>query len=151
MAALLAARGVGPDQPVGLMLPNIPEFAVFYYGILRAGGVVVPMNPLLKEREVAYYLSDAGATLLVATAASEPHGSAGARSNGSEIVLVDERFAALLTRHKPEETLMPFGSGSIDACQMECVASVRHLLLPVASRANIRPLSAMWSTVVRCP
>jgi long-chain acyl-CoA synthetase len=101
VAALLAARGVGPDQPVGLMLPNIPEFAVLYYGILRAGGVVVPMNPLLKEREVAYYLSDAGAPLLFATAASEPHGSAGARSAGSEIVLVDERFAALLARHEP--------------------------------------------------
>ena len=35
------------------MLPNVPYFPVVYYGILRAGGVVVPMNVLLKEREVA--------------------------------------------------------------------------------------------------
>ena len=34
------------------MLPNVPEFAVLYYGILRAGAIVVPMNPLLKAREV---------------------------------------------------------------------------------------------------
>jgi long-chain acyl-CoA synthetase len=33
------------------MLPNVPHFALLYYGVLRAGGVVVPMNPLLKRRE----------------------------------------------------------------------------------------------------
>ena len=48
------------------MLPNVPYFPVVYYGILRAGGVVVPMNVLLKEREVAYYLGDSGAKLLFA-------------------------------------------------------------------------------------
>ncbi len=42
------------------MLPNVPYFAVVYYGILRAGGVVVPMNVLLKGREVAFYLKDSG-------------------------------------------------------------------------------------------
>ena len=46
------------------MLPNIPDFAVVYYGVLRAGGVVVPMNPMLKAREVAYYLSDSGAAVM---------------------------------------------------------------------------------------
>ena len=38
------------------MLPNVPEFPIAYYGVLRAGGVVVPMNVLLKRREIAYYL-----------------------------------------------------------------------------------------------
>ena len=47
-----------PGDRIGVMLPNVPYFAVVYYGILRAGGVVVPMNVLLKEREVAYYLGD---------------------------------------------------------------------------------------------
>ena len=46
------------------MLPNVPSFAAVYYGVLRAGGVVVPMNPLLKAREVEYYLQDSGARLL---------------------------------------------------------------------------------------
>ena len=42
------------------MLPNVPEFPVAYYGVLRAGGVVVPMNVLLKRREIAFYLEDSG-------------------------------------------------------------------------------------------
>ena len=40
------------------MLPNVPGFASIYYGILRLGAVVVPMNVLLKERETSFYLSD---------------------------------------------------------------------------------------------
>ena len=57
MAAFLARREFRPGDRAGLMLANTPEFCVLYYGILRAGGVVVPMNPLLKSREVEYYLS----------------------------------------------------------------------------------------------
>ena len=38
VAGLLAARGLGPGSRVGIMLPNVPEFAVVYYGVLRAGG-----------------------------------------------------------------------------------------------------------------
>ena len=48
------------------MLPNVPYFAFIYYGILRAGGVVVPMNPLLKGREVKFYLEDPGAKIMFA-------------------------------------------------------------------------------------
>ena len=66
VAGLLAAHNVGPGDPVGLMLPNVPQFAVVYFGVLRAGGVVVPMNPLLKAREVAYYLGDCGASMIFA-------------------------------------------------------------------------------------
>ena len=40
------------------MLPNVIEFAIVYYGVLRAGGMVVPMNVLLKQREVEFYLGD---------------------------------------------------------------------------------------------
>jgi long-chain acyl-CoA synthetase len=56
MARLLRGRGVAPGDRVGIMLPNVPQFAAAYYGVLRAGGVVVPMNVLLKRREVGYYL-----------------------------------------------------------------------------------------------
>src|SRR5262249_4308802 len=44
VAGLLLARGLEPGDRVGVMLPNVPEFAIAYYGVLRAGGVVVPMN-----------------------------------------------------------------------------------------------------------
>lgn len=61
VAGLLRSRGVGPGDRVGLMMPNVTHFAAIYYGILRAGAVVVPMNPLLVEREVEQYLRDSGA------------------------------------------------------------------------------------------
>jgi hypothetical protein len=51
-------RRAQPGDLVGVMLPNVPQFAIAYYGILRAGGVVVPMNVLLKERRTGFYLSD---------------------------------------------------------------------------------------------
>ncbi|KAA1400252.1 long-chain-fatty-acid--CoA ligase [Aeromicrobium ginsengisoli] len=61
VAGLLRSRGVEPGDRVGLMLPNVTHFAAIYFGILRAGAVVVPMNPLLVRREVDYYLDDSGA------------------------------------------------------------------------------------------
>src|SRR5688572_1720508 len=61
VAATLKSRGLEPGDRVGIMLPNVPHFALAYYGVLRAGGVVVPMNVLLKKREVEFYLEDSGA------------------------------------------------------------------------------------------
>src|ERR1700754_4264356 len=66
IAGLLKDKGVQPGDRVGIMLPHVPYFAVVYYGVLRAGGVVVPMNVLLKGREVAFYLKDSGAEHLFA-------------------------------------------------------------------------------------
>ncbi|HTP17898.1 MAG TPA: AMP-binding protein, partial [Streptosporangiaceae bacterium] len=65
-AALLSSLGVGPGDRVAVMLPNVPAFPIAFYGALGAGGIVVPMNPLLKSREVAYYLGDSGAKVLFA-------------------------------------------------------------------------------------
>ncbi len=64
MAGYLVAQGIGPGDRVAVMLPNVPAFPVIYYGVLRMGGVVVPMNPLFKVREIEYYLSDSGATMI---------------------------------------------------------------------------------------
>ncbi|HET8560808.1 MAG TPA: long-chain fatty acid--CoA ligase [Marmoricola sp.] len=61
VANLLTSRGVEPGDRVALTCPNLPQFPVIYYGILKAGGVVVPMNVLNKGREVTYYLEDSGA------------------------------------------------------------------------------------------
>jgi long-chain acyl-CoA synthetase len=66
MAGLLKSRGIEPGDRVGLMLPNVPYFPAIYYGILRAGAVVVPMNVLLKGREVRFYVEDPGTKLLFA-------------------------------------------------------------------------------------
>ncbi|MER7952116.1 long-chain fatty acid--CoA ligase [Streptomyces sp. NPDC096079] len=61
VANLLVDRGVWPGDKVALSCPNVPWFPIVYYGILKAGAVVVPLNILLKGREVAYHLADAGA------------------------------------------------------------------------------------------
>ena len=60
IAGELKARGLQRGDRVGIMLPNVPYFPIAYYGVLRAGGVVVPMNVLLKGREIAFYLEDSG-------------------------------------------------------------------------------------------
>ena len=65
LAAGLAGAGIRPGDPVALQLPNIPQFLIGYFGILKAGGVVVPMNVLLKEPEVEFQLADSGARMLI--------------------------------------------------------------------------------------
>ena len=64
------------------MLPNVPYFAFLYYGVLRAGAVVVPMNPLLEEREVAFSLGDPEAKLFFAW--HQPGGAAARRRRKRE-------------------------------------------------------------------
>jgi long-chain acyl-CoA synthetase len=58
VANLLAERGIKRGEKVALSCPNLPYFPIVYYGILKAGAVVVPLNVLLKAREVAYQLAD---------------------------------------------------------------------------------------------
>jgi long-chain acyl-CoA synthetase len=107
VAGLLASRGVGPGIPVGVMLPNVPEFAAVYYGVLRAGGMVVPMNPLLKAREVAYYLSDSGAPLIFAWHAISDEVEIGAKQADAEAILVDPAsFGDLLATVPPEPAVV---------------------------------------------
>src|SRR3954466_16023866 len=88
-AALLKAKGVQPGDRVGIMLPNVPYFAIAYYGILRAGGTVVPMNVLLKGREVAFYLSDPGAKVLFAWHQFAEDAQTGAEEAGADLILVE--------------------------------------------------------------
>ncbi len=61
VANLLVSRGIKPGDKVALSCPNLPYFPIVYYGILKAGGVVVPLNVLLKGREIAYHLADSEA------------------------------------------------------------------------------------------
>jgi len=65
LAASLTAAGIKPGDPVAVQLPNIPQFLVSYFGILKAGGIVVPLNVMLKAPEVAFHLGDSGARVLI--------------------------------------------------------------------------------------
>ncbi|GAA1946663.1 long-chain fatty acid--CoA ligase [Nocardioides panacihumi] len=66
IANLLVSRGIRPGDKVALMCPNLPYFSLVYWGILKAGATVVPLNVLLKGREVAYHLADSDAKALFA-------------------------------------------------------------------------------------
>jgi len=90
VTALLSAAGIGPGDRVGLMLPNVPAFPIAFYGALGAGAVVVPMNPLLKGREVAYYLGDSGAKVIFAWNAAAGEAAKGAADAGAQLITVDE-------------------------------------------------------------
>src|ERR1700744_2145302 len=90
VATLLEQAGVEPGDRVGVMLPNTPAFAIAFYGIIYRGAVAVPMNPLLKAREVAFYLSNSGAKALFATPAFADEASAGADETGSQCWVVDD-------------------------------------------------------------
>lgn len=65
LAAALRADGVRPGDRVGLLLPNSPQYIIAYYGALKAGAVVVPLNPLYTERELAFHFTDSGAATVI--------------------------------------------------------------------------------------
>ncbi|WP_224275732.1 long-chain-fatty-acid--CoA ligase [Nocardioides lacusdianchii] len=93
-AGWLRGSGVEPGDRVGLMLPNIVPFAVLYYAVLRAGAIVVPMNPLLKAREVEHHLRDSGARLVLVSTQAAPEAQAAARGTGAEVVVADDGLVA---------------------------------------------------------
>ena len=61
IAGGLLGLGIAPGDHVALSCPNVPWFPIAYFGILKAGAVVVPLNVLLKPREIAYHLRDSDA------------------------------------------------------------------------------------------
>jgi long-chain acyl-CoA synthetase len=65
VAHALRRAGLRPGDTIAVQLPNVPEFVFAFYGALKAGLTVVPLNPLLKAPEIAYHLADSGARLLV--------------------------------------------------------------------------------------
>ncbi len=102
VAALLKAHGVGAGDRVGLVLPNVPPFPVLFYGAVSIGAVVVPMNPLLKAREVEYYLKDSGASIVFAWHAMADEARKAAAAVDIDCVAVDpEEFVSLLAEHEP--------------------------------------------------
>src|SRR5215207_2755268 len=107
VAAMLREKGVEPGDRVGIMLPNVPYFGVVYYGVLRAGGIVVPMNPLLKGREVQFYLEDPGAKTLVAWHDFAEAAEKGAEEAGAECILVKPgEFEELVGSAEPEDVMV---------------------------------------------
>ena len=67
-AAGLRKRGLAPGDKIAVQLSNVPQFVIAYFGILKAGLAMVPLNPLLKSAEIAYHLEDSDARMIIAHA-----------------------------------------------------------------------------------
>ncbi len=64
----LIAQGLKPNDRVAIYLPKIPETVFSVFGAAHAGGVFVPVNPLLKPKQVAYILEDCDVKILITSA-----------------------------------------------------------------------------------
>lgn len=67
-AAHLRRRGWTPGDKIAVQLANVPQFVIAYFGILKAGLAMVPLNPQLKAAEIAYHLEDSDARMIIAHA-----------------------------------------------------------------------------------
>ena len=101
IAGLLRARGIEAGDRVALMVPNVPQFAAIYYGILRVGAVVIPLNVLSKQREVEFFMRDSGAKLLFVWHVFRSEAEPVAAEVGSDLVAVDpQEFTQMLFRQE---------------------------------------------------
>ena len=114
MAAGLAARGFGPGGVFGILSPNVPEFAVAFHGVGRAGGAATTMNPLSSVDELAHQLADSRARfLLTVPALAETARAAADRAGVEELFVFGEAPGAtpfsdlLLDASPPRVSLDP--------------------------------------------
>ena len=125
LAGSLAAIGIKPGEPVALQLPNIPQFLVSYFGILKAGGIVVPLNVMLRAPEVAFHLGDSGARVLITWEGILAEAAKGAEAAGldqiyavghagdSEIAVPFERLLDVAVPHFEMVTRQPLDTAVI--------------------------------------
>jgi long-chain acyl-CoA synthetase len=72
LAAALSSLGLRKGQRAALFMPNIPQFVLAFFGVLKTGGIVVAINPTYKEKETIFQLNDSGATLVIAGSSARP-------------------------------------------------------------------------------
>ena len=126
LAGGLAARGFGPGSVLGIMAPNVPEYAVAFHGAAVAGGTITTINPTYTADEIRHQLLDSGASLLVTIGMFVDTATAAvAGTNVTEIVTLDGAegttpFASLFgepiaqVEIDPHETVvvLPYSSGT---------------------------------------
>src|SRR6266704_1981957 len=88
LAAGLRSAGLAPGQVVALQLPNIPQFLAAYFGALKAGLVVLPLNPLLMAPEVEYHLTDSAASMLIGFEGMHAEAAKACETTGVPLYLV---------------------------------------------------------------
>jgi long-chain acyl-CoA synthetase len=123
VAADLVERGLQPGDRVAIVFPNVPGYAVHFFAILMAGGVVVPMNPLLRAAEIDYSLSDSGAGIIITHTDTLDEVRRGAAACGAVVIGAgslgeeyDERAstvdAVLVERHDDDTAVILYTSGT---------------------------------------
>ena len=105
-AAGLREAGLAPGHVVALQLPNIPQFLVAYFGALKAGLVVLPLNPLLMAPEIEYHLGDSSAAMLIGFEGIHAEAVKACETLGVPLYLVGSGQAALPEGAKPFSELM---------------------------------------------
>ena len=147
MAAGLAARGLKPGDRVGLLLPNGIEFAVAYFGVLRAGLVALPLNTAYTASEIGYQLADSGASLVVA---SGPHAALAAESSVEVVAVGTDAWTALSggspegdgrteSRGGAEDTAVLLYTSGTSGRPKGAMLSHRALLANLAQLSRIEP------------
>jgi long-chain acyl-CoA synthetase len=113
IAQALLDRGLQPGDKVSVMLPNVQQFPMAYFGILYAGMTVVPLNVLLTRGEVQYHLKDSQSKLLIGHPLFEAHGAAGAAAAGVDMVWAegsDGKSLMDMAAGSPIERVHPTGA-----------------------------------------
>src|SRR5947207_2375048 len=106
VASSLAQKGFGKGDVLGILSPNVPEYAIAFHAVASLGGIVTPINPLYPAHEVALQLNDAGARLLIASSAIIDKAREAARESRVEELFVfgegdgETSFASLLQGNK---------------------------------------------------
>ena len=105
-AAGLRSEGIGRGDAVALQLPNFPQWLIAYFGILKNGSVVVPINVLLKAPEVEYHLADSGAQALITWSWFAEEAAKGAAGAGVHKIFVLDLDGADSPYGEPFERLL---------------------------------------------
>lgn len=92
LASALAGLGVNKGDRVAIMLPNTPQFVISYFGILKAGGVVVPCSMLYTPSELEHQLRDSGATIVIGL---KDVITKKVKENGREVKKSDDYFSSI--------------------------------------------------------
>jgi long-chain acyl-CoA synthetase len=110
IAAALRERGIQPGDKVSLLIPNVPEFTMAYFGILYAGAAVVTINVLASAAEVAYFIDDSGSRMLIAHPLFGEVAKGGAEEAGVPLVMAGgegSETLAELAQSDPIDALHP--------------------------------------------
>ncbi|WP_336033575.1 long-chain-fatty-acid--CoA ligase [Geodermatophilus sp. FMUSA9-8] len=142
VAAGLRAAGLRRGDSVALQLPNVPQFVLTYFGALKAGMTLVPLNPLLKAPEVAYHLSDSGAKALVTFDAFADEAVKGAaEAGGVPVWVVSAGQAAAPPDTTPFDELVAAGAGG-DPAEVEQMSPEDTAVIIYTSGTTGRPKGA---------